>query len=168
MFEPGVGKVAGGRRCDPSWWPKCTAMCFHYWTQPSVNSFSYYLHALPGNILRLFTIGNHIVELILPIIGLLTVILGWCFPGFELLRFGRHLTGIAYVVFQLVLIIGGTCTYLSYLTASQSLCMLDDRFWLWLIGFVGNSDLQTQFRCRCTFIFCVSVVVEVHFSGKNR
>lgn len=88
MVEPGAGKLVGG---DESW-RDLSAMHWHYWTQPSVNALSYYLHALPRSVLSAFTAGNHLIECGLPFLIwmpelalVLRVVLG---PLFFLLRAG--------------------------------------------------------------------------------
>eukprot|EP01084_Bolivina_argentea_P314484 544712_1 len=119
MLEPGIGKILGG---DNSWWPDCNAMVYHYWTQPSPNIGAYFLHNLSNDILIWFTMSNHVIELILPFF----IVFGY----FKIFCYIRYLTGLIFIMFQLILVFGGNYSYLSYLTIVQCIIIFDDKFFM--------------------------------------
>ncbi|XP_012866733.1 PREDICTED: lipase maturation factor 1 [Dipodomys ordii] len=61
MLGAGLIKVRG----DRCWWD-LTCMDFHYETQPVPNPLAYYLHRSPWWLHRFETLGNHVVELLVP------------------------------------------------------------------------------------------------------
>jgi len=110
-FEPGVGKIVSR---DPSWWPELTAMQFHYWTQPSCNTLSWFIWQMPNAFHKMAVLANHFVELFAPFL---------IFSPFPLLR---YIGAFCLIVFQIVLISVGNYSYLSYLSIAQVIPVLDD------------------------------------------
>ncbi|XP_006897566.1 PREDICTED: lipase maturation factor 1 [Elephantulus edwardii] len=108
MLGAGLIKVRG----DRCWWD-LTCMDYHYETQPVPNPAAYYLHRSPWWIHRTETLGNHVIELVVPFFLLL----------------GRRmclLHGILQILFQVILIISGNLSFLNWLTIVPSLACFDD------------------------------------------
>jgi hypothetical protein len=61
MLGAGLIKIRGD-----SCWLDLTCMQYHYQTQPVPNPLSPYFHATSPAIHKLETVGNHLVELVLP------------------------------------------------------------------------------------------------------
>jgi hypothetical protein len=61
MFGAGLIKLRGD-----DCWRDLTAMDFHYETQPMPNPGSWFAHHLPDRFHRVETLGNHVVELLVP------------------------------------------------------------------------------------------------------
>lgn len=114
MLGAGLIKVRGDE-C----WLELSCMNYHYETQPVPNPLSRYLHLNYGWVHVLETLGNHVVELLLPWLSLCA-------------RPWRIFNGVAQIAFQLVLILSGNLSFLNWLTIVPSLCFFDDQFLLHL------------------------------------
>ncbi|XP_049758783.1 lipase maturation factor 1 isoform X2 [Elephas maximus indicus] len=117
MLGAGLIKIRG----DQCWWD-LTCMDYHYETQPVPNPAAYYLHRSPWWVHRTETLGNHVIELLVPFFLLL----------------GRRmciLHGILQVIFQVILIISGNLSFLNWLTIVPSLACFDDA----ALGFLFSS-----------------------------
>ncbi|XP_045122870.1 lipase maturation factor 1-like isoform X1 [Portunus trituberculatus] len=116
MMGAGLIKVRG----DPCWMD-LTCMNYHYQTQPVPNPMSYYLHQSPEVIHKLETLGNHIIELLLPLFTFLP-------------RSFMITCGIGQIMFQVILIISGNLSFLNWLTIVPSLAYFDDRWYAGLFS----------------------------------
>jgi len=110
MIGAGLIKLRG----DPCW-RDLTCLYYHYETQPIPSPISRYLHFAPLWLLKLETLWNHFVELIVP----------WFSFG---PRTARHIAGVLLVTFQIFLIISGNLSFLNYLTIIPLLACFDDTF----------------------------------------
>ncbi len=110
MLGAGLIKIRGA-----DCWRDLTALHYHFETQPIPNPLSWYLHQLPEWMLSGGVVGNHLVELAVPIL------IFW--P-----RKARLLAAILLVGFQVSLILSGNLSFLNYLTIVPCLACLDDRF----------------------------------------
>ena len=66
MFGSGVVKVA----CGDKTWRDLTAMSYHCWTQPLPRRMARFAYSMPSYFLHFLTIGNHVVELAVPLLSL--------------------------------------------------------------------------------------------------
>ena len=83
MLGAGLIKVRGD-----ACWLDLTCMNYFYETQPNPNPVAYYAHSAPGGWHAFETLGNHVVELVLPLLTLLP----WRLPGM--------LNGLGQIFFQ--------------------------------------------------------------------
>ena len=111
MLGAGLIKIRG----DDSW-RDLTALYYHFETQPIPNGLSRWFHFLPRWVLQAGTMFNHIAELVAP----------W-FVFWP--RIARHIAGVAIVLFQLTIVVGGNLSFLNWLTILPALTCFDDRFW---------------------------------------
>ncbi|UYV83731.1 LMF1 [Cordylochernes scorpioides] len=109
MIGAGMIKI----RNDPCW-RDLTCMNYHYQTQPVPNPLSYYLHQSPEIIHKMETLGNHVVELILPWFTFLP-------------RPFKLICGISQILFQFILILSGNLSFLNWLTILPAIAYFDDR-----------------------------------------
>ncbi len=110
MVASGAAKLTSG---DPTW-RDLTALAFHFETQPLPTPIAWYLHQLPGPVLKTMTGLSLAIELAAPFL-----ILG-----------GRRLrlTGFALLAgLQAVIALTGNYTFFNLLSAALCLFMLDDR-----------------------------------------
>ncbi|NXK69895.1 LMF1 factor, partial [Sylvietta virens] len=108
MLGAGLIKIRGDR-C----WRELTCMDYHYETQPVPSPISYLLHRSPWWFHRLETLGNHVLELVVPFFLLL----------------GRRMSllhGLLQILFQVLLIISGNLSFLNWLTMVPSIACFDD------------------------------------------
>ncbi|XP_006873988.1 PREDICTED: lipase maturation factor 1 [Chrysochloris asiatica] len=108
MLGAGLIKIRG----DRCWW-ELTCMDYHYETQPVPSPTAYYLHRSPWWIHRTETLGNHLVELLVPFF----------------LPLGRRLCllhGALQILFQVLIILSGNLSFLNWLTIVPSLACFDD------------------------------------------
>jgi len=85
------------------------------------NPLSRWLHFLPREVLRAGVMVNHVVELGVPLLSIIS------------LRHVQYLVGMAYVAFQLLIIASGNLSFLNHLTILPALFCFDDAFFLfWL------------------------------------
>ncbi|XP_048189018.1 lipase maturation factor 1 [Perognathus longimembris pacificus] len=117
MLGAGLIKIRGDQ-C----WRDLTCMDFHYETQPVPNPLAYYLHRSPWWLHRVETLGNHILELLVPFFVFL----------------GRRMClihGVLQILFQVILILSGNLSFLNWLTIVPSLACFDDM----ALGFLFSS-----------------------------
>jgi hypothetical protein len=115
MLGAGLIKIRG----DASW-RDLTALYYHFETQPIPNGLSRWFHFLPRWLVQGGTLFNHIAEVAAP----------W-FVFWP--RLGRHIAGVAIVLFQLTIIASGNLSFLNWLTILPALACFDDRFWAKLL-----------------------------------
>ncbi len=108
MLGAGLIKLRG----DPCW-RDLTCLAFHYQTQPVPSPISWGLHQLPTWAHSAGVVVNHLVELVAP----------WLAFGPKL---ARHSAGVAFVGFQLVLILSGNLSFLNWLTIVPAIACFDD------------------------------------------
>ncbi|HWB59228.1 MAG TPA: lipase maturation factor family protein, partial [Chthoniobacteraceae bacterium] len=94
-------------------WRNLTCLFYHYETQPIPNPLSRLFHFQPHWLLRLETLWNHFIELVVP----------WFSFG---PRRARHIAGVLLVSFQVFLILSGNLSFLNYLTMVPFLACFDD------------------------------------------
>ena len=116
MIGAGMIKIRGDR-C----WRDLTCMQYHYQTQPVPNPLSPLLHSTPNIIHTIETLGNHLVELLVPWLVFLP-------------RSFRVISGCCQIIFQIVLIISGNLSFLNWLTISPALMYLDDYSYGWMFS----------------------------------
>lgn len=132
MLGAGLIKIRGDE-C----WRNLTCMNYHYLTQPVPNPISPYLHNLPTSIHMMETMGNHVVELLLPWLILI--------PN----RKCRLLGGAVQIVFQLILIISGNLSFLNWLTIVPAICCFDD--WS-LSSFFDSNSISNAYIAQCVYL----------------
>jgi hypothetical protein len=108
MLGAGLIKLRG----DPCW-RDLTCMLYHYETQPIPNPLSPLLHHMPAWFHSFEVLVNHVVELVAP------------FTVFGPRRL-RHAGGLALVLFQVLLILGGNLAFLNWLTLTVCVACFDD------------------------------------------
>ena len=113
MLGAGLIKIRGDQ-C----WRDLTCMDYHYETQPVPNPLSPAFHASPWWWHRAETLGNHVVELLLPWLLLLG-------------RDARLWGGIFQAAFQGVLICSGNLSFLNWLTIAPAIWCFDDASLQW-------------------------------------
>jgi len=111
MLGAGLIKIRGDE-C----WRDLTCMNYFYETQPNPNPLSYYAHQAPQFWHKFETLGNHIVELVAPWLGLLPF------------RWASMTNGFVQILFQTILISTGNLSFLNWLTIVPSVWFFDDRF----------------------------------------
>lgn len=124
MIGAGLIKIRGD-----SCWRDLTCMNYHYQTQPVPNPLSYFLHHAPEIIHKLETMGNHIVELVVPFLLF--------YP-----RNGRIFAGFVHIIFQIILILSGNLSFLNWLTILPSICCFDDKFFEPLFSQESKNSVQ--------------------------
>jgi hypothetical protein len=97
-------------------WRDLTALYYHFETQPIPNPLSRWFHFLPRAALRAGVMFNHVAELAAP----------W-FVFWP--RTARLIAGVAIILFQVTLIVGGNLSFLNWLTIIPALACFDDAFW---------------------------------------
>jgi len=108
MWGAGLIKLRG----DPCW-RDFTCLIHHYETQPVPSPLSWVLHQMPRWYHVLGVAVNHVVELIAP------------FFAFGPRR-ARHVAGLLFVGFQVMLISSGNLSFLNWLTIAPALACFDD------------------------------------------
>jgi len=111
MIGAGLIKLRGDQ-C----WKDLTCMNYFYQTQPNPNPISYFAHQAPEGWHMFETFGNHMIELVFPLLTFVPIRGGWIFNG------------CWQIIFQLVLISTGNLSFLNWLTIAPSIWYLDDRF----------------------------------------
>lgn len=124
MLGAGLIKVRGD-----SCWRDLTCMNYHYQTQPVPNPLSYFLHQAPEIIHKFETMGNHIIELVIPFLLF--------YP-----RKSRIFAGHVQIVFQIILILSGNLSFLNWLTILPSICCFDDKYFTPLFSPESKNFLQ--------------------------
>ncbi|XP_063682569.1 lipase maturation factor 1-like isoform X1 [Bolinopsis microptera] len=113
MIGAGLIKIRGDK-C----WHDLTCMNYHYETQPVPNPLSWFLHHAPPEWHKVETMGNHIIELLLPWLLLI--------PHRQVAAFA----GSAQIFFQVVIITSGNFSFLNWLTMLPSIFCFDDGYLL--------------------------------------
>ena len=111
MFFSGYVKLASN---DPVWW-NLSALSIHFETQPLPHAMSWYFHQLPGIILKIGTAIMFIIELLMPF---------FIFTGRRL----RHIAGISFIIFMLVIGISGNYKFFNLLTIIICVPLFDNQF----------------------------------------
>jgi hypothetical protein len=108
MLGAGLIKLRG----DPCW-RDLTCLAYHYETQPIPSPISYLFHAMPMWAHKMGAFFNYVVELGAPLLA------------FSPRRL-RHIAGMLFLVFQIVLILSGNLSFLNWLTIVPALACFDD------------------------------------------
>lgn len=117
-FGAGLIKLRGGRE-----WRDLTALFYHHETQPMPNPVSWFVHHLPKWVHRGEVLGNHAVQLGLPI----------------LLFAPQPVASVAaglIVLSQLWLVLTGNFAWLNWITIVLTAAAVDDASFRWLVGLV--------------------------------
>jgi hypothetical protein len=117
-FGAGLIKLRGGRE-----WRDLTALFYHHETQPMPNPVSWFVHHLPRWAHRGEVLGNHVVQLGLP------VLLFAPQPVASLAAGGIVLS-------QLWLVVTGNFAWLNWITIVLAAAAVDDTSFRWLGGIV--------------------------------
>lgn len=112
MFLSGFVKLAGG---DRTWW-ECTALLYHYETQPLPNALSWFAHHLPRWLHAASCAVMHGIEVGLPF----AIFLG---------RWGRRAAAGGFVLLMALIFATGNYNFFNLLTAALALCLVDDAGW---------------------------------------
>jgi hypothetical protein len=115
IFRIMVGAALIKLRGDACW-RDCTALYFHFETQPIPGPLSRWFHFLPHWALQSGVLFNFLAELIAP----------W-FAFYP--RIPRRGAGVIMVLFQVMLIVSGNLSFLNWLTIVPALACFDDGFW---------------------------------------
>ncbi len=110
-IQSGAVKLQSG---DPNW-KNCTAISYHYETQPIPNTLAWYVHKLPMWAHKLSCYIMFAIELIVPICIFLSEDL-------------RLITCALFVGLQLFIYLTGNFSYLNHMTAVFSLILLNNSF----------------------------------------
>ncbi len=116
MLMSGVVKLLSG----DATWRDCTALVFHYETQPLPTPLAWYVHQLPAWFHR----GSCLVMFLIELVG-----------PFALLgpRRMRHAAALAMIALMGVIALTGNYTFFNLLTAALCLLALDDAWWQWAL-----------------------------------
>ena len=116
MIGAGLIKIRGDQ-C----WRDFTCMQYHYQTQPNPNPISPLMHSTPNIIHTIETLGNHVIELLIPWLVFLP-------------RSFRVFSGLCQIFFQIVLIVSGNLAFLNWLTIAPALMYFDDFSYRWMFS----------------------------------
>ncbi|WP_423999063.1 lipase maturation factor family protein [Haloarcula salina] len=108
MFGAGLIKLRGD-----DCWRDCTALDYHYETQPIPNPVSWYAHHLPDRFHRVEVLGNHVVEVAVPFLYFAPQ--PWA-----------SVAGAATIGFQGWLMVTGNFSWLNALTIVQAVATFSD------------------------------------------
>lgn len=109
LFGAGLIKLRG----DPCW-RDLSCLVYHYETQPLPNPLSWYFHQFPPFVHKGGVLLTHFVELVVP--------WGVFAPGLI-----GSVAGTFSILFQVVLILSGSLSWLNYVTIVLSVACFDDR-----------------------------------------
>ena len=163
MFESGCVKLVSG---DPTW-RSLTALKFHYETQPLPTWIGWYAHQFPAWFQHASAGLMFGIELVLP------------FLIFGPRRF-RQVPCVAFIVFQLLILLTGNYCFFNLLTMVLCLPLLDDNAVRWLVparwrstaaSGPGIPAARTRRWSRALIVplACVTVVLSLmQFSGVFR
>jgi len=126
MVGAGLIKLRG----DPCW-RELTCLVYHYETQPVPNPLSWWLNAAPRRVHVAGAVFNHAVELGAPFL----LVVG---------RIGRRIAGVAFIVFQLVLIASGNLSFLNWLTIVPAIACLDDGWLRFVVPSRSRAAIETR------------------------
>jgi len=96
-------------------WKDLTCLFYHYETQPIPNPLSPYFHFMPQWFHKLGVLFSHFASLVAPFF------IFW--P-----RYGRYISGIILIVFQLILLVNGNYAFLNILAIIAIVGVFDDKF----------------------------------------
>jgi hypothetical protein len=127
-FGAGLIKIRGGQE-----WRDLTALFYHHETQPMPNPVSWFVHHLPRWAHRVEVLGNHVVQLGLPV----------------LLFAPQPVAAIAaglIVLSQLWLVVTGNFAWLNWISIVLAAAAVDDASFRWLAGVLvpGLGDRAEQ------------------------
>lgn len=111
MFAAGLVKLMSG---DPTW-QDLSAMAYHYETQPIPSPAAWLFYHLPLPVHKLESAATFVIELLAPL----------------LMLFGsrcRLIAGISFILLHAMIIVTGNYSFLNYLTAFLSICLIEDRY----------------------------------------
>ncbi|MCA9804572.1 MAG: lipase maturation factor family protein, partial [Cyanobacteria bacterium HKST-UBA02] len=111
MFAAGLVKIMSG---DPTW-QDLTAMAYHYETQPIPSPAAWFFYHLPLPVHKIESAATFVIELLAPL----------------LMFFGRRCrlaAGISFMLLHAMIIVTGNYSFLNYLTAFMSICLIEDRY----------------------------------------
>jgi len=101
-------------------WKDLTCLYYHYETQPIPNLLSPYFHFLPNWFHKLGVLYSHFASLIAPFF------IFW--P-----RYGRYISGLILILFQVILIFNGNYAFLNFLAIIGTVGVFDDKFFKWIL-----------------------------------
>jgi len=107
-FGAGLIKIRGGRE-----WRDLTALDYHHETQPMPNALSWFAHRLPKRIHRIEVLGNHFVQLGVPI---------FLFAPQPVASVAAALI----IVTQVWLVVSGNFAWLNWITIVLAFSAIDD------------------------------------------
>ena len=110
------------------------SMDYFYETQPNPNPYSYFAHHAPKQWHQFEVLGNHLVELVCP---LLTIV-----P----FRWAGMTNGFAQTLFQILLILSGNLSFLNWLTVLPSIWFFDDAVWSWFFSSATAREIRRAER----------------------
>jgi hypothetical protein len=111
MFASGVVKLTAG---DDTWW-SCTALNYHYETQPLPTWIGWYAHQLPAGFQKLSVLVMFAIEIAVPFFIFLP-------------RVFRIAAFFTFAAFQLLILLSGNYCFFNLLTIALSLLLIDDDF----------------------------------------
>ena len=111
MFLSGAVKLLSG---DPVW-ADLTALEYHFETQPLPTVFAWFAHQLPAPVLAFAVAATFAIELVLPFL---------IFGPRKL----RAVAAVAFIGFELLILVTGNYNFFNLLTIIVCLALLDDRF----------------------------------------
>lgn len=129
MFSSGLVKLLSK---DRSWWT-CTALYYHFETQPLPTSLAWHAHQLPKHILRLGCGVMFFIELLVPF-GIFTT------PTLQFLVF------LCFTLLMIGIAATGNYCFFNLLTVVTSLLLVENRFFLPFFGegWVGVSSAASM------------------------
>jgi hypothetical protein len=118
-FGAGLIKLRG----DPCWRDR-TCLYYHHETQPIPNPLSWYFHHLPRPVHRAEVVGNHVAQLVAPVL---------LFAPQPI----ATVAGVVIVVTQGWLVLSGNFAWLNVLTIVLAISAFSDRYLRRVAGFVA-------------------------------
>ncbi|PFG29360.1 lipase maturation factor family protein [Paramicrobacterium agarici] len=116
--ELGAGLIK--MRGDSSW-RDLSAMSYHHETQPMPGPFSRLAHLMPPSVHRAETLGNHIVQLGMPLLLFAPQPIASC-------------AAVLIVLTQLWLVVTGNFAWLNWITIVVAFSAVSDSFFAWITG----------------------------------
>lgn len=149
-FGAGLIKLRG----DPCW-RDLTCLYYHHETQPMPNPLSWYFHRLPKPMHRAEVVGNHVAQLVVPL----------------LLFCPQPLAGaaaIAIIVHQSWLVLSGNFSWLNALTLALAFSALDDQQLSAVFSFHHAALVTTPlWFVVVTLAFCALVIALSYWPARN-
>jgi hypothetical protein len=115
LFSSGIVKILS--QCPA--WKSCTAMDFHYETQPLPNRVAYYMHYFHRPFSKLSTWGVFFLEIMVPFLFFLPA---------ELRLIGVVLS----VILQILIMVTGNYAFFNTLTIALLVPLIDERYLTWM------------------------------------